>query len=299
MRVFALELNNDIKGIGQRKAYIEKLIKKLPSPDLIVLPELALCSYMASQVIWQYADYCGRDTSEWAIAVARKYNTYIGVGYLDKENGDYYNRYMIAGAEGVCGYVSKSEGESAVFRQGNFGSIIATPFGKVGVAICYDSRRRRFYENVKDQELSMILFPHGAPADPKKPEKEHRENDTRCMMYVEAFGVPVVYVNSKGDLEYMPGMMGAMMKKHGFRMNGMSRIYATDAVPIDTGIPEVMGAEVRVSPERRMKEIRFHGKDILPGNWLFKHLILAPDTRAGLKSYEANHRIGSIDFTQG
>ena len=289
MRVFALELNNDIKGIAQRKAYIEERIRSLPSPELVVLPELALCSYMASQEIWQYADDCGRDTSEWTVAMAKKYHTYIGVGYLDKENGDYFNRYMIAGAEGVCGYVSKSEGESAVFKQGDFGSIIPTPFGKIGVAICYDSRRRHFYENVKDEELSMILFPHGAPADPKQPEKEHRENDIRCMMYVEAFGVPVVYVNSKGPLEYMPGMMGAMMKKHGFRMNGMSRIYANDAVPINTDLPDATAAEVSVSPKRRIKEIRFHGKDILPGNWLFRHLILAPDTKAGLKSYEANH----------
>lgn len=288
MRVFALELNNNIKGIQQRKEYIEGLIARLPSPELVVLPELALCSYMASQEIWQYADHCGRDTSEWAIAMAKKYGTYIGVGYLDKENGDYYNRYMIAGTEVVCGFVSKSEGESAVFKQGDFGSIITTPFGKVGVAICYDSRRRHFYENVKDEELSMILFPHGAPADPKKPEKEQQENDARCMLYAEAFGVPVVYVNSKGNLEYMPGMMGEMMAKHGFRMNGMSKLYADDAVPIEAGIPEAVAAEVSVCPKRRMKEIRFHGQDILPGNWLFRHLILVPDTKAGLKSYEEN-----------
>ena len=29
--------------------------------------------------------------------MAQKYSTYIGVGYLDKEGDDYYNRYMIAG----------------------------------------------------------------------------------------------------------------------------------------------------------------------------------------------------------
>ncbi len=64
MRVFALELNNDIKGITERKEYIEQLIRKLPLPELVVLPELALCSYMASQTIWRYADNGGRDTSE-------------------------------------------------------------------------------------------------------------------------------------------------------------------------------------------------------------------------------------------
>ena len=288
MRIFALELNNDIKGIEQRKEYIETLIKQLPKPDLVVLPELALCSYMASQDIWQYADDCGADTSSWSVAMAKKYRTYIGTGYLDRETGDYFNRYMIVGPEGVCGAVSKSEGESAVFKRGSFGSVITTPFGKVGVGICFDSRRRHFYDEVKDEDLSLILFPHGAPADPKKPEKEHRENDTRCMMYVDAFGVPVVYVNSKGSLEYMPGKMGAMMQKHGFKMNGMSKIYARDAMAIHMGIPEVIASEVVICPKRRVKDIHFHGEDILPGNWLFKRLILESDTKAGILSYEAN-----------
>ena len=288
MRIFALELDNDIKAIEERDAYIEELIRKLPEPDLVVLPELSRCSYMASQEMWKYADDKGCDTSKWAIRMAKKYNTYLGVGYLDKEEGNYYNRYLIAGPDGVCGTVSKSEGESAVFKQGDFGSIISTPFGKVGVAICYDSRRKHFYDNVKEEELSLILFPHGAPADPTKPETEHAENDKRCQLYVDAFSVPVVYVNSKGSLEYMPGMMGSMMKKHGFRMNGMSKIYAENAVPVETDIPEAIGIDVELKPHKRTKEIRFYGEDILPGNWLFKHLILKPDTKAGIRSYEEN-----------
>ena len=288
MRIFTLELNNDIKGIEQRDQYVEELISRLPEPDLVVLPELSRCSYMASQEMWKYADDQGKETSDWAIKMAKTYKTYIGVGYLDKENGDYFNRYLIAGPDGVCGAVSKSEGESAVFKQGDFGNIIYTPFGTVGVAICYDSRRKHFYGNVRDEELSLILFPHGAPADPNKPEKEQEENDKRCLMYVDAFEVPVVYVNSKGSLEYMPGRMGKMMKNHGFRMNGMSRIYAVNADSIETDIPEAIGAVVNLTPHKRRKDIRFHGEDILPGNWLFKNLILKPDTKAGILFYEAN-----------
>ncbi len=288
MRIFALELDNDIKGIAQRDGYVEGLIRQLPDPDLVVLPELSRCSYMANQEMWKYADDCGRETSEWAVRMAKTYNTFIGAGYLDREGGDYYNRYLIAGPDGVCGHVSKSEGESAVFKRGHFGSVIATPFGDVGVAICFDSRRKHFYENVKDRELSLILFPHGAPADPKKPETEHAENDKRCGMYAHAFGVPVVYVNCKGSLEYMPGMMGKMMRQHGFRMNGMSRIYADGGAVLETGLPEAVGLEIDLTPKKRTGEIRFHGEDILPGNWLFKHLILGPDTRAGIRSYEAN-----------
>ena len=253
-----------------------------------MLPELSRCSYMASQAMWKYADDCGCETADWAVRTAKTYGIYIGAGYLDKENGDYYNRYLIAGPEGVCGSVTKSEGESAVFKQGDFGSVIETPFGKAGVAICFDSLRKHFYENVKTEELSLILFPHGAPADPTKPETERAENDKRCQMYVDAFGVPVVYVNSKGSLEYMPGMMGAMMKQHGFRMNGMSKIYADRFESIETDIPEAIGADITLTSKKRRADIRFHGQDILPGNWLFKHLILKPDTNAGIRAYAAN-----------
>ncbi len=299
MRIFALELDNDIKGIEERKTYIEELIRKIPKPELIVLPEMALCSYMASQAAWEYADDKGCDTEKWATKMARIYGTYIGVGYIDRENNDYYNRYMIVSRDGVCGIVSKSEGESAVFKQGDFPNIIETPFGKVGVGICYDSRRKHFYDNVKDEELSLILFPHGAPADPERPEIEHEENDRRCMLYADGFDVPVVYVNSTGSLEYMPGMMGAMMKKHGFRMNGMSKIYGHNCVSIKTDLPEAIGVEAELRPHKRLKDIRFYGSDILPGNFIFKQLILKPDTVAGIAMYKANNIRTSLSEAEG
>lgn len=66
---------------------------------------------MANQKIWQYADDYEKDTSSWAVTMAGKYHTYIGIGYLDKENGDYYERYMIVGPDSFYGTVTKSEGD--------------------------------------------------------------------------------------------------------------------------------------------------------------------------------------------
>ena len=288
MRVFALELNNEIKGLDEREAYIEGLIARLPQPELVVLPELALPSYMPNQWVWKYADDKGKRTTEWALRMAIKYNTYIGVGYVDREHTDFFNRYMIVGPKGVCGAVTKSEAESAVFKRGDFKSTIVTPFGKVGVAICYDSRREHFYQNIKDESLSMIIFPHAAPADPKNPEKERKENDLRCSLYVAAFDVPVVYVNCTGELEEMPGKVGTMMKKHGFRMNGMSRIYCESAVPIETDVPEAIGAEVPIHSKRRIRDIPFYSGDIIPGNWFFKTFVLKRDVMWGIKYYGKN-----------
>lgn len=288
MRIFALQLNNEIKGVAKRKAYIASLIASLQEPDLVVLPELAICSYMATQEIWHYADNCGEDTSEWAMRIAQKYNTKIAVGYLDKEDGEYYNRYLIAGNDSCYGTVTKSEGESAVFKRGKFGSVIRTPFGNVAVAICYDARRKNFYDNIKDENISMILFPHGSPADPKKAENEIRTNDYFCGAYEKAFNVPVVYVNSVGALEEMSGRMGNMMKKASFKMNGRTKIYCSRGHEYHSSIPEAYGIDVDIYEQSRKVAIPFYGDDVIKGNWLFRKFILEPDTKQGIVKYDAN-----------
>lgn len=217
--------------------------------------------------------------------MAAKYHTYIGVGYIDYENGDYFNRYLIADEKQVYGIVTKSQGESAVFKRGWFGNIITTPFGSVAVAICYDARRRHFYETIKDETIGLIVFPHGSPADPKKAAKEEATNDYICNTYVEAFGVPVVYINSIGKLEYMPGKMGALMRKAGFTMNGKSKIYAGGGSSVQSDNKSAIGLDIDIIEHRRKKNIRFYGNDLIKGNIIFRHFILKPDIMAGIRQY--------------
>lgn len=77
--------------------------------------------------------------------------------------------------------------------------MIHTPSENIAIAICYDSRQRHFYENIKDETISLILFPHGSPSSPNNMENEQRTIDYFCKEYQEAFGVPVVYTNSRGN----------------------------------------------------------------------------------------------------
>ena len=286
MRIYALELDNNLKGIEQRKQYIESLVAKLQQPDLVVLPELSLCSYMGSDAIWKYADENSQRTSKWAIEIAEKYNTFIGVGYVEKDQGDFYNSYLIADKNKVYGIVRKSEGESYIFKRGNFNNIISTPFGEVAVAICYDSRRRHFYENVKDRKISLILFPHGSPGNPKKIETERKTNDFICNTYKEAFGVPVCYVNSVGKMDFMLGRTGKMMHSAGFKLNGLSKIYCSGGTAVKSEVEEVIGIDIELISKKRTKDIRFYGDDLIKGNVLFRKFILKPDIEAGIRFYE-------------
>jgi len=286
MRIFALELNNDIKGTDQRKSYIESLVAKLQRPDLIVLPELSLCSYMGSEAIWKYADENSQITSEWAMEIAGKYNTYMAVGFLEKSEGDFYNSYLIADKSKVYGIVRKSEGESYIFKRGDFNNIVSTPFGEVAVGICYDSHRRHFYENVKDHKISLILFPHGSSNNPNNEKVERKTNDFFCNAFAYAFGVPVCYVNSVGKMDYMLGKTGKMMLNAGFRLNGLSKIYCSGGAPIESDVQEAIGININLMPKERTKDIRFYGDDISRGNFIFRNLILKPDIQAGIHFYE-------------
>ena len=64
--------------------------------------------------------------------------------------------------------------------------------------------------------------------------------------------------------------------------------FYNNAEVIETGIKEAVGIEAELTPHKRTKDIKFYEKDILPGNWIFKHLIMKPDAKAGIRSYEEN-----------
>lgn len=286
MNIYALELNNDLKGISQRKQYIESMIATVQNPDLIVLPELALCSYMGSTEIWQYADVDSADTSKWAMEMAEKYQTYITVGYLEKKGSDYYNSYLIADKKKVYGIVRKSEGEASIYKRGDFPNVITTPLGNIAVAICYDAHRKLFYNTIKESMVSLILFPHGAPSDPKRQSVEQHTIDYFCNAYQNAFDVPVIYANSKGQLDFMMGRTGKMMAKAGFILNGMSAIYDKGGTAHSVITPEIICWTGDITPQKRKTDIRFYGEDIIKGNWFFRKLVLRPDIRDGVRFYK-------------
>lgn len=166
-----------------------------------------------------------------------------------------------------------------------------TPFGNVAVGICYDARRKHFYENIKDQTISLILFPHGSPSDPSKSVEGQSAIDYFCNEYLNAFDVPVVYSNSKGKLDPILGNTGKMMMKSGFRLNGMSAIYGKQGTSIATNIPEIVGWSRNIKPMTLNRDILFHGNDMIKGNWIFRKFILQPDIWRGVRYYQRNKNI--------
>ena len=87
--------------------------------------------------------------------------------------------------------------------------------------------------------------------------EEKRRNESLLKAYHEAFKVPVVYVNSKGEMGNMPGITGKMMRKHGFRLNGRSEIYSSEGRPIETDVFEATGLSAVLENKARREEVVF------------------------------------------
>ena len=60
----------------------------------------------------------------------------------------------------------------------------------------------------------------------------------------------------------------------------------TNGIAIDSNIVEATGADIKIFPQKRKRDIRFYGDDIIKGNWFFRQFILKPDIKAGIKMYE-------------
>lgn len=287
MRITVLQTNNNVKGLKARFEYIEKLIARIPDPEFVILPELSSCSYIPNQNVWKYKESFGCRTKSWAHDMARKYHCYISAGYVETDGHDIYNSYLIANESGVLGTVRKIEGESNIFKRENFGSTIDTPLGTIGVAICFDSHRKCFYDNIEDQSPVLILMPHAWATNDKYSAPHLEKIDHLGQTYANCFGCPVIFANALGDVEPMPGITGHMMNPKTFKLNGNSVIYEKGKSPIRMGTEESLTCDVQIKSDKS-KCIEFYNGWIDKDNALFRRFILPFDVKRGTRLYEQN-----------
>ena len=285
MKVTVIQVNNNIVGVQNRLKQIEEQIKNIGETDFVILTELSTSSYIPNQKIWQYAESNGELTKEWATEMARKYNIYIGAGFVEKAENDIYNSYLIANSDGVLGIVRKSEPESNIFKRGNFGHIIETPFGKIAISICFDSHKKTFYDSIKGEDISMILMPHAWATDKEREKEDKQKIMTLVSSYGNAFNCPVVFANAVGEVEQMAGITGKLMNPQKYKLNGNSIIYSDGKATNFAGKSESLSVECEVKPRKRTQDITFYGDWIDEGSALFRNVVIPLDVRKGIKLY--------------
>ena len=113
--------------------------------DLIVLPELVVPGYtLDHELLRAAAEPLDGPVVTAALRYTRETGTYLTFGFCEREDDRIYNAAVLVGPNGLLLHYRKLHlfgAEKRFFTPGDRGlPVVETPFGVVGVCICYDLR---------------------------------------------------------------------------------------------------------------------------------------------------------------
>jgi predicted amidohydrolase len=186
-----------------------RLLEEAADASLIVFPECILSGYMFADEQRAAAAAVERDGPELnriAQACARL-GVHVVIGFLEKAEGTLYNTAALIGPRGPVGYYRKEHlpflGVDRFVTPGRNDGLAAfeTPFGRIGLAICYDVR---FPESARCLALAgcdIIAMPSVWP-DTADFVADHMVRVRACENRV------FVVACTRGDSEGSSGFMG-------------------------------------------------------------------------------------------
>jgi predicted amidohydrolase len=164
-------LANVEANLAKSKQLVDVAVEK--GAQLIVLPELFNTGYRVEDMDIELAESIPGFTTEWMSEIARKYNVYLIGAILEsgRSSGVVYDTAVLVGPQGFIGSYRKThlwDAENVRFAKGKDFPVFPTPFGTVGLQICYE-----------------VGFPEGARILALK--------GADIIVYPSAFGKPRLY----------------------------------------------------------------------------------------------------------
>ncbi len=153
---------------GNKRATIEKAcerIRQCQDADLIILPEIWNIGFMSFDRYHSEAEDQGGPTLAAMASAARDVGAYLHAGsFVEKENGHYFNSSFFLSPQGnilanyrkihLFGYHSR---ETQLLSPGGKIVVVDTPFGKIGLATCFDLRFPELFRRMVEQGAEMFL----------------------------------------------------------------------------------------------------------------------------------------------
>lgn len=149
---------------------IDRVVRK--GAELVILPEMFCVPYETSRFA-DYAEAEGGEAQQMLAAAAKENGCWlVGGSICEEENGHYYNTSYVYNPQGVC--VAKHrkmhlfdidiEGgqyfkESDVLSPGTSLTVFDTPWGRVGLAICFDIRFADMAAAMVDAGAQLLVYP--------------------------------------------------------------------------------------------------------------------------------------------
>jgi predicted amidohydrolase len=206
---------------------------------LVVAPELALCGYAFDDRREAEAAALTRGAQEWgAITSALPAGCVAVVGYAQKD-GDYlFNTAAVLTADGYIGDYRKAHlwgRESALFDTGDeAGTIVETPIGRLGVAICYDNEFPEVPRRLALSGAELLALPVNWPYV-ARPVGEHPPEVIQAMAAARSSRLATVVADRTG-------------RERGIEWTGGSCVITDDGWVTARGSDAVIAATLSLRP---------------------------------------------------
>ena len=129
------------------KMIMESQEKTNSNIDLIVFPELFITGYNLRDNYNEVAEKIpdSGKAQKGILKLAKKFNIHIITGIVERSGKSLFNSAILVGPAGYIGHYQKRFlpnfgpfEEKIYFGEGNQSNVFDTPFGKIGIQICYD-----------------------------------------------------------------------------------------------------------------------------------------------------------------
>ncbi|KRC19152.1 hydratase [Acidovorax sp. Root217] len=178
---------------------------------LVVLPELANTGYMFESRAEAFALAepvpAGPSTQAW-IEVARRCNTLIVAGIAERDGERLYNAAVVVGPGGWLGTYRKLHlwgDEHLFFEAGDKGlPLFHTPWGRLGVVICYDGWFPEVYRLLAMQGADVVAMPTNWVPMPGQPAGSPAMANTLAMASAHSNALNIVCANRTGTERGQP-----------------------------------------------------------------------------------------------
>jgi predicted amidohydrolase len=176
--------------------------------QLIVLPELATSGYVFTGRAEAAANALRSDDPRWAsLEAAIPGDAIVVLGYAEVAADRLFNTAVVLGSAGRLADYRKAHLwgiEKLVFDAGpTAGIVVDVPFGRLGVAICYDSEFPEVPRKLALAGADVLALPVNWPLVPR-PAGEHPPETIQAMAAARSSRLPIVISDRWGEERGVP-----------------------------------------------------------------------------------------------
>jgi len=171
MRVTAIQLEVSDRSREATRAHVLGLLDRARGSDLILLPELWPIGYFSFSRYAREAESENGPTVRALRAKARELRATISTGsFIERRRGRLYNTSLLIDPRGAIKaryrkihlFGFKSD-ERRILTPGHRLSVTRQPWGRTGLATCYDLRFPEFFRRMVDRDTEFFLVASAWP----------------------------------------------------------------------------------------------------------------------------------------